>query len=67
VEVQRGRVGSAVIAAQWGRIGCVGFGALPTHIALLRAVCVQKPALAARRDVVTTLVGAAAIGILLAR
>jgi hypothetical protein len=67
VEVQQERVGSAVIAAQRDRIGRVGFGALPTHIALLRALCVQKPALAARRDVVTTLLGAAAIGILLAR
>jgi len=32
----------AVIATQWGRIGCIGFGGPPTHIALLRALCVQK-------------------------
>src|SRR3954451_23735299 len=31
-----------VIAAQWGRIGCIGFGGPPTHISLLRALCVQQ-------------------------
>jgi chromate transporter len=28
------------IAKSWGRIGCVGFGGPPAHIALLRALCV---------------------------
>jgi chromate transporter len=26
----------------WGRIGCTGFGGPPTHIALLRALCVER-------------------------
>ena len=28
------------IAREWGRIGCVGFGGPPAHIALLRKLCV---------------------------
>jgi chromate transporter len=32
----------AVIAREWGRIGCTGFGGPPTHIALLRRVCVEE-------------------------
>ena len=28
------------IAREWGRIGCIGFGGPPTHIALLRKLCV---------------------------
>jgi chromate transporter len=30
------------VARQWGRIGCIGFGGPPTHIALLRELCVTK-------------------------
>lgn len=30
------------IAAQWLRIGCVGFGGPPAHIALLRKLCVRQ-------------------------
>jgi chromate transporter len=30
------------VARQWGRIGCIGFGGPPTHIALLRELCVEK-------------------------
>ena len=29
-------------AADWGRIGCIGFGGPPTHIALLRELCVER-------------------------
>jgi chromate transporter len=37
-----GRVGLATIAREWGRIGCIGFGGPPTHIALLRQLCVDR-------------------------
>lgn len=30
------------ILREWGRIGCIGFGGPPTHIALLRELCVRK-------------------------
>lgn len=30
------------IARQWGRIGCVGFGGPPVHVALLRELCVER-------------------------
>ena len=30
------------VLVQWGRIGCIGFGGPPTHIALLRELCVKK-------------------------
>jgi chromate transporter len=30
------------IAREWGRIGCIGFGGPPTHIALLRKLCVSE-------------------------
>jgi chromate transporter len=30
------------VARQWGRIGCIGFGGPPAHIALLRDLCVTK-------------------------
>ncbi len=34
------RVPLRVIAREWTRIGCIGFGGPPTHIALLRRLCV---------------------------
>lgn len=37
-----GRVGLRTIAAQWLRIGVIGFGGPPAHIALLRQLCVQR-------------------------
>lgn len=30
------------VLREWGRIGCIGFGGPPTHIALLRTLCVQR-------------------------
>lgn len=30
------------VVREWGRIGCIGFGGPPTHIALLREVCVVR-------------------------
>lgn len=30
------------VAIEWGRIGCLGFGGPPAHIALLRRLCVQQ-------------------------
>jgi chromate transporter len=32
----------ATVVREWGRIGCIGFGGPPTHIALLRGLCVRK-------------------------
>jgi chromate transporter len=32
----------AEIAREWGRIGCVGFGGPPAHVALLRELCVER-------------------------
>jgi len=31
----------STIAREWTRIGCIGFGGPPTHIALLRKLCVS--------------------------
>lgn len=36
------RIGLRAIATEWGRIGCIGFGGPPTHIALLRDLCVAR-------------------------
>jgi chromate transporter len=30
------------VLREWGRIGCIGFGGPPTHIKLLRQLCVDK-------------------------
>jgi chromate transporter len=35
-------VGLGTVLREWGRIGCIGFGGPPTHIALLRALCVTR-------------------------
>jgi chromate transporter len=35
-------VSLATIAREWGRIGCVGFGGPPTHIAMLRKLTVGR-------------------------
>ena len=36
------RVGLGEVLRQWGRIGCIGFGGPPAHIALLRELCVTR-------------------------
>ncbi|GLW29319.1 chromate efflux transporter [Actinoplanes regularis] len=37
----RFRADLTTVLLQWGRIGCVGFGGPPAHIALLRRLCVE--------------------------
>ena len=37
-----GHVSLALIVREWARIGCIGFGGPPTHIKLLRELCVQR-------------------------
>ena len=37
-----GRVSLTTILREWGRIGCIGFGGPPTHIKLLRELCVER-------------------------
>jgi chromate transporter len=36
------RPGLGVVIREWGRIGCIGFGGPPAHIALLRELCVTR-------------------------
>jgi chromate transporter len=36
------RVSLLTILREWGRIGCIGFGGPPTHISLLRDLCVRR-------------------------
>jgi chromate transporter len=36
------RVALSTIAGEWLRLGCIGFGGPPTHIALLRRLCVEE-------------------------
>jgi chromate transporter len=36
------RVSLLTVLREWGRIGCIGFGGPPTHIALLRDLCVRR-------------------------
>jgi chromate transporter len=34
--------GLVAVLRDWGRIGCIGFGGPPTHMALLRELCVER-------------------------
>ena len=36
------KVSLTTIAREWTRLGCIGFGGPPTHIALLRRMCVEE-------------------------
>ena len=36
------RVGLATVAREWARIGCIGFGGPPAHVALLRDLMVER-------------------------
>jgi chromate transporter len=40
----------AEVLREWGRIGCVGFGGPPAHIALLRQLCVERRGWIAEQD-----------------
>ncbi|MDT4907801.1 MAG: chromate transporter, partial [Pseudonocardiales bacterium] len=40
--LDRSRPGLATVLREWGRIGCIGFGGPPTHIKLLRDLCVDR-------------------------
>ena len=38
----RPRVPLREVCVQWGRVGCIGYGGPPTHISLLRQLCVTQ-------------------------
>ena len=40
--LERSRPSLATVLREWGRIGCVGFGGPPTHIRMLRELCVER-------------------------
>jgi len=42
VAAVRDRVSLATVAREWLRLGCIGFGGPPTHISLLRRLCVEQ-------------------------
>jgi chromate transporter len=42
--------GLRTVLGEWGRIGCIGFGGPPAHIALLRELCVTRRGWLTARD-----------------
>ena len=44
------QVSLSTIAREWARIGCIGFGGPPTHITLLRRLCVEQRGWMAEKD-----------------
>jgi chromate transporter len=48
--VPAARPSLGVVLREWGRIGCIGFGGPPAHIALLRELCVRRRAWLSDRD-----------------
>jgi len=42
IDHSAGKVSLTTIAREWLRLGCIGFGGPPTHIALLRRLCVEE-------------------------
>src|SRR4051812_10427854 len=44
------RASAGTVLREWGRLGCIGFGGPPTHIALLRELCVQRRSWLSERE-----------------
>src|SRR3954454_24792534 len=44
------RASAGTVLREWGRLGCIGFGGPPTHIALLRQLCVARRAWVSGRE-----------------
>ena len=44
------RLPLSTLLREWGRIGCIGFGGPPTHIALLRELCVRRRGWMSEKD-----------------
>jgi chromate transporter len=44
------RASAGTVLREWGRLGCIGFGGPPTHIALLRDLCVTRRAWLSDRE-----------------
>src|SRR4051794_23408736 len=44
------RASAGTVLREWGRLGCIGFGGPPTHIALLRELCVARRAWLSERE-----------------
>jgi chromate transporter len=42
MQAPRAQPSPGEIVREWGRIGCIGFGGPPAHIALLRDLCVKR-------------------------